>query len=244
MTDAHVPPVPKKGRGCFFYGCITCVVIIALILGGITFVMWKAKQFVNSVTDTQPAEIEMTAVSGDQIREYEAKINAFLDIARAGKEPARIELTALEINVLISNSERLKPLKGRVQVLIDNDRIGGKISVPLETFSPAMKGRFLNGDGFFTLSCQNGVPLVQIEELSVKGKPVPKQFLDALNKENIAAKLTDTPEAAAILQRIKSVRVEGGRLIVETAPAPETPAAAPEPAPAIPEQPAQAAPEP
>ncbi|NLE66258.1 MAG: hypothetical protein GX608_02460 [Lentisphaerae bacterium] len=243
MTDAHVPPVPKKGRGCFFYGCITCVVIIALILAGITFAFWKAKKFVISMTDTQSAVIEMTAVSGEQLREYEAKINAFLEIVRAGKEPARIELTALEINALISNSEMLKPLKGRVQVLIDNDRIGGKISVPLDEFSPAMKGRFLNGDGSFTLSCQNGVPLVQIEELSVKGKPVPKQFLDALNKENIAAKLTDTPEAAAILQRIKSVSVEGGKLIVETAPAP-APAAAPEPAPAIPEQPAQAAPEP
>ena len=238
MPDAPVPPVPKKGRGCFFYGCITCILMIALIIAGLVFAVWKAKQFAMNLTDTQPADIELTAVSDEQLRGYEAKINAFRDIVSAGKEPARIELTAMEINALINNSDGLKSLKGRVQVLIDNDLIGGKVSIPLDEFSPAFKGRYLNGDGSFTLSCQNGIPLIQIKTLSVKGKPVPEQFLSALNKENLAAELAGNPETARILQRIKSVRVEGGKLIVETSPAPETPAAAPEPAPAAPEQPA------
>lgn len=174
-----------------------------------------------SMTDTQPSDIEMTAVSEEELRGYEAKINAFREKVLAGKESARLELTAHEINALINNSEGLKSLKGRVQVRIGNDSIGGKISIPLDEFSPAMKGRYLNGDGSFILSCQNGIPLIQIQTLSVKGKPVPEQFLAALKEENLAANLVNKPETARILQRIKSVRIEGGKLILETTPEPE-----------------------
>lgn len=224
MATETIPPVPKKGHGCFFYGCITCIIIIALVISGIAFSVWKLKQMATNMTDTQPTAMELPTVSPEQLGEYEEKVRTFCETVTAGTEPARIELTALEINALINNSEDLRSLKGHVKIHIENGTLGGNISLPLGSLGsvfPNMAGRYLNGDGSFILSCQNGIPLLQIQSLSVKGKQVPESFLEILRKENLAADLVNKPGIAKVLQRIKGINVQGEKLIVETSPKPE-----------------------
>jgi len=56
--------------------------------------------------------------------------------------------------------------------------------------------------------------VVFMDELSVRGKPVPAQMMSMLRTKNLAEKAMENPKAAAVLRRIESVRVEDGRIVI------------------------------
>ena len=231
MTQETAGQPVKKGKGCFFYGCLIAVIIVALTAAGLFYGYWKIKQTLMAYTDTESIRIEAVRVTDEQVQSYRARVEAFLEKAQEGKEPAQLVLTADEINALIQNSEQFKEFKGKVQISFANDKATGKVSLPLEDLDPVLKGKYVNGEATFNVSCENGVLLVTLQALTVKGKPLPEMFLEGLRQENLAKDLYKDPETAETMRRIKTIRIQGGRLIVETVPAPAGSAA---PASAVP----------
>ncbi|NLG01483.1 MAG: hypothetical protein GX565_15235, partial [Lentisphaerae bacterium] len=99
---------------------------------------------------------------------------------------------------------------------IDGDRIRGDASVPLDQIVDAgfLKGRWLNGSVGLSVSTVAGRLVVFMDELSVRGKPVPEQMMRMLRTKNLAEKALENPKAAPVLRRIESVRVEDGRIVI------------------------------
>jgi hypothetical protein len=60
----------------------------------------------------------------------------------------------------------------------------------------------------------NGVLVVTLESMTVNGKPLPKQIMDAFKNENLAKDVKNNPENEELLSKVQDLKVEDGKLIL------------------------------
>ena len=210
---------PKPRHGCLFYGCITGLVLLVLIaVGGLVTFHYAKKAItglVNNYTDSQPMELPAVQMSQTDIGKLKERWKGFEDAVRAGRPTPPLTLTADEINALIASGPDQKSIKGKFYLSLDGDRVKGELSLPLQELGWKMvKGRYLNGSGTFNLSLQNGVLFLAPQTITVKGKPVPDMYMQGLRNANLAASLTNQPDASAVLQNLKEIQVKDGKLTI------------------------------
>jgi hypothetical protein len=221
---------PKPRRGCFFYGCISgLVLLLILAIGGLLAVHYAKKKvtaLIAEYTDSQPATLPTAQISAADLDQLKQRFAAFDQAVRAGQPVPPLTLTANEINALVASGKDQQWLKGKVYVSFDGDRLKGEMSIPLNDIGWKMfRNRYLNGSGTFKLALQKGVLFVAPQTIVVKGKPVPEMYMQGLRNANFAAALTNQPDAMAVVQHLKDIEVKDGKLIVT--PKETTEAAAP-----------------
>ncbi len=129
--------------------------------------------------------------------------------AAKGGEPARIELTASEINGLIANSNG----RGKVFVDINNDVAQVQVSLPLKGVF-ALDGRYLNGSLTVTSSPDGDPAKAQISNITANGRTLPNAFIDQ--------GVFGWPSLRSVVanwlneQNIGTFRIENNRAIGET----------------------------
>ncbi len=122
-----------------------------------------------SVNPTAPPTVEPTQMTTKPLmRDWKT----FEKAAKRG-EPARIELTASEINTLIANSNG----RGKVFVEINNDVAQVQVSIPLKGIY-ALDGRYLNGTLTVESSPDGDPAKARIANITANGRPVPNSFID------------------------------------------------------------------
>ena len=211
MTD----PAVKSRRGCFFYGCITCLVLLALMLGALLVGLHYVRKMVNQFTDSQPMELPTVQMSQAEMDQVKQRFEAFETAIREQRPAEPLILAADDINALIANGPQQQDLKGKLYVSLQGDQVKGEVSVPLREIGLGIfKGRYLNGSATFNLSFTNGVLSVTPQTILVKGKPVPETFMQEFRKQNLAAALANEPKAAAVLQGLEQVQVRDDKLVV------------------------------
>jgi hypothetical protein len=213
---------PKKGRGCLFYGCLTLLVLLVVVIAGSIFGLWQLKKYAfEKFTETKPLEFSEETYSPETAANASKKIQAFSQILEQKKEPATLTLTADEINALIAYDENFNTLNMRAEVAFEEDTAMGKISLPLDNMLPfdLGKGRFLNGAATLDISTQDGELFVFIQSLEVKGEPLPEYIMNELRKENFAKNTNEDPEQAETLSHLKSIDIKDGKMIITATPA-------------------------
>ena len=215
MNDQSNPP---KQRGCFFYGCLTLAVIgLLVIIGGVVGVyMLKkaANRLIAEYTDTAPTPLKKVEYPPDQIDALRARLKAFKDAIEKGTAPTELVLTADDLNALITVH---KDFSGKAFLEIEDDKVKGSISLPLEDLGPLkLKGRYLNGAATLRVSLENGFLSVNLDDLQVKGKPLPDVFMKELKKENLAKDATRDPDVAAAVEKIESLQVKDGKVTLRS----------------------------
>src|SRR6185369_7501852 len=119
------PPVgsasePTKRRGCFFYGCITVLVLMVLFgIAGFFAVRYglnKFNAFVEQYTETTPMTLPTVQMPPTDYQLLDKRATAFADLVKARKASPPLVLTGEEINALIANNPAWKSMKGRVYV--------------------------------------------------------------------------------------------------------------------------------
>ena len=230
MSYDYQPPVAqKKKHGCFFWGCITSVIlaIVLMIVVGVSvyigyrYLIDTAKKY----TDTVAAPMPVVAMPEPQRVELRKKVEDFgkgLE-ARTATEP--IVLTADDLNALIDENPMLK---GKAHVDIVGDKVTAKISFPLSDLKLPVReldGRYLNGSAILRVSLKDGVLDVRADSVEVKGEPLPPNIMDALKSQNLTEKSLDDPKARAAAYKIESIVVKDGKIIVTPRPTtkPEAP---------------------
>ena len=148
MSD---PAQPPKKRGCFFYGCLTLVILVlagALVTYlGVRYVANKVTQLVNNYTDTAPIQLDTVTLPPAQMSVLRDRVAVFGQALQNQSTPQELILTAEEINALIGSDPSYKAFKGLFLVQIPGDQIKGKLSLPLQDIGPLkLKGRYLNGE--------------------------------------------------------------------------------------------------
>lgn len=212
-------PSQKKKGGCAKAFGIGCVTVIVLLAAGSFLAYRGGKQFLKKISDqytaTAPAQLPTVEASDQEASALRQRVDEFSKALKEGRPAPELTLTARDINVLIQKNPSWSSSGGNVYVTIENDRIHGEASIPLEKLGGFLKGRWLNGSGTFRVETAAGRLLVFMDALSVRGQPVPEQFMAGIRSKNLAEEATKKPEDAALLQKLDSVTVRDGKLCIK-----------------------------
>lgn len=209
----------KSGPGCFFYGCLTSIILLILVtVGGYIGVRWWFNQQVEKLTDARPMAlptVEYTQAEADDIR---ARVDAFSKAVEDNQPSEPLVLTGRELNLLIATVPDLVKIRDKVHLDIEGDRLKGAISLPVETIPfkwlQKHKGRYLNGAAELGASLSNGVFRVTLESLTVKGKPLPEQVMSGLRQQNLARDFYKSEEGLKMLEKLEGLTVAEDRLTI------------------------------
>jgi len=218
-VQAGVTP-PRKERGCFFYGCIIAsvlAVLTAIVIGIIAYLAYRTYyRYINEYTSTTPTPLPKVAMPDEQRKAVRERFDAFKEALDKGEDAEPLVLDSDELNVLLAEESQAKD---RVHVMIEGDKLNGQVSLPLDQVGlPGTKGRFFNGKATFRASLQGGVLVVTADSAEVNGRPLPEQFIAGIRNKNLAEDVARNPENAAFLNKLESLQVKDGKVIVKAKP--------------------------
>jgi hypothetical protein len=213
-------PEKKSGPGCFFYGCLTSILLVILVaVGGYLGVKWWVNHQLIPLTDPQPMELPQVEFTPEEARAARLQVDAFAKAIEAGKPAPPLVLDERALNLLIASVPELEPIRNHIYLSIRSNRIQGAISLPLEKipvpFLQKFKGRYLNGAAGLNVSLTNGFFSVTLQSLELKGKSVPEQAMAQLRQQNLAKDFYKNQEGMQTLQKLRSITVEDGRLVIK-----------------------------
>lgn len=220
----YQPPPKKKSAWPKILG-FGCLGLVILMIVGVVVTIYLVKSWFGGVveeyTSPAPAALPALALSDEEIKDAQDRAQAFAVSLEAGQPAQPLILTADEINALIQNHPDWKNVEGKLYVVIEDDLLTGKISIPMEQVFPLemVKGRYLNGAATFDVYVRNGMLHVYMKNLVVNDQPVPQNFMQSLGTENMAKDTnTKNPEAAEFFNKIESLEIKDGKIIITPKP--------------------------
>jgi hypothetical protein len=216
------PPQPRKGHGCFFYGCITCLILFLVLAIGLFFgaryALGRLNRWVAQYSETSPMPLPAVQLPSQEMQGVLDRVTAFSDAIEARSNTPPLILTGPQVNALLASRPELAAFKGKYFVSFDGDKAKAQISLPLEMLPklPMVEtaGRYLNGSGTFHLGITNGMLYVFLNSLEVKGQAAPPTFVAALQRDNLAQN-ANTGSNAAVFNQIESLQVTNGALVIQ-----------------------------
>ncbi len=204
----------KKKKGCLFWGCLTMIIlmiiVIVLIIAGVMWVRNKAFQY-TSETPIEITQVDYTQAEATAINE---RVDGFIQAIEKGDVELREVFTDRDLNILLDSNSELKELKGKIKLQFIENKIRGVVNIPL-TDIPIVSGRYLSGDAEFKVTCDDGEPFVSLESMMINGKDIPEEYLESMRNKNLMDEVSKDPKDAERLKRIKTIKMENNKLIIE-----------------------------
>lgn len=183
-TWVEAPP-RRKGLGCFARGCLTLltfgIVLAIACFAGMYWGLhrhsalfygsyWLAKT--RSIAEAQTMVPEFGG-SDQQFQRVRERWQDFEQKTRAG-QPAKIELSADDINALIATTE---DVRGKIFASIDGNQLRLQASVPIGELL-GRPGYYFNGDVIIEPRGQQSLDNPQFSRITINGEQVPTDFLN------------------------------------------------------------------
>jgi hypothetical protein len=215
MTDPAAAVPVRKGRGCFFYGCLSSLVLLLVIcLMAFFAVRWVRKQ-ISGFTAGEPMQLPKVEMADTEYQALKQRVETFGAALNQEKATEPLLLTERELNALITRTPSMKELSDKVYVSLKDNQVRGQVSIPLSGLGWLGRGRYLNGEATFNVSLQNGVLVVTADAVQVQGRSLPEALMKGVRQENLAKELYKDPKDAAIISRLDSVQVQDGRAVIK-----------------------------
>lgn len=210
-TATTVPQQQKK-RGCFFYGCLTAIVIsIVLIIGVFVGVRYFRNVLIDNYTQTTPMALPPLDSSTESYLRVKSRVETFQTTIRSGKA-ATLELTAAEINTYLASQPGLEGQTDFFRVSIDGDQLGGVVSFPFDY--EGHHDRYVNGMVKLKISMKDGQLSGHVLNVQVGNNTLPQEVMSRFLGDDIFSEMS--PEAKKelleALSGVRSIVVEGGKL--------------------------------
>lgn len=208
-------PQQKRKRGCLFYGGITGAVLLFVLLLGALVGINYARGIINRLTDKQPMQLPTVHLPDAQMFQLHDRVDTFRDSVRDGDATAPLELSPDELNALIETDPAMALLKNHLFVAITNSELHAQVSFPAEDLGMVrLRGRFINANGIFNIGLTNGQLQITAVSLWVKGRPLPRNIMREIARENLADRFNADPRAAAGMKHLQAVDVKDGKLVI------------------------------
>jgi hypothetical protein len=217
------PPAPKKksGLGCLGCGCLVlallAILFVALVGGGGYMVYQK----VLNLTSPTAATIPSFNGTDDVYNAAKQKVSAFqYDVAN--HQPATIQLSADEINTLITRNPDLIQQQARYFFTLTNDQAEVQGSIPTDTFTAGLfKGRYFNFDTTFGLGFNSDSKNIDLmlHHLQIGDQTTPQNLLPTVQAELaplLNMEMQKNEMTKNLLLQAKSIQVKDGQLVIET----------------------------
>jgi hypothetical protein len=213
--------VPKR-RPWFLYGCALLLGVVLVVVATVAITIWYLQRPIKPVV-LSPAEkatveskLERLGNTTNQLPRGPAPESAVTTF-----EPDRpyvpgskvLRLTERELNGLLNNNT---DLGNAVRLELGRDAINAYVAAPIPQDFPILGGKMFRARGRFRVSLTTGaVPYAILEDVTVFGLSLPKEWLGGLKGENLLGQAVGERNGAPILKGIKSLRVEPGALTLE-----------------------------
>jgi hypothetical protein len=211
MTTWIEPPPQqeRKGLGCFAKGCLILIAFVILLTAAFVAGTYFAVRFLRSeYFPAQHIQLPVSTATPEQQQAVRARWDAFEAAARA-HQPARIDLTADDLNALISSEPKLR---GKAQVSVDGDVGHLRVSVPLEAV-PWLRGHYVNGECTIE-SAPDGNPMdARVRSIVVNGRPMGEELLGWQWRSWSLRRYMSDWSSERNLNRFE---ITGGKVILET----------------------------
>ncbi len=202
------PPPPQRGMGCFGKGCLILFCFLLLLAAAFVGGSFLAVRYLrSSYFVSNSVQLPSVNATPEEQQMAQTKWNEFERAARA-HTPARIELTASEINALIASEP---DLRGKAYVAIDADTARLQASVPLE-FISWLHGRYMNAECSVQSDVQGDVANLRIFNVIVNGKPVGEDVLDYRGPWSFRYYVSQWTNRSGL----KTFQIKDGRVILES----------------------------
>lgn len=216
-------PAPAKKRGCFFYGCIACLIIIVVVcLAGFLAVRYAVNRLnatIAEFTDDHPIALPKVEMSKAEMEALHHRLDSFNDAIKAHSNAPPLILNAREVNALLENTPEMNGFTNSFYVDIESNQVKGSISLPMEPFFTIplvhTKGRYLNGSGTFKFAKSNDTVFVNVQSLEVKGQPLPQKYLSQLQTVNLAENYNRNSTNRAVLTDYDRIVVSNNSVVIE-----------------------------
>jgi hypothetical protein len=212
MNASHQTPVVKSGPGCgMWFAIISLILIMAAIVAAV-MIYKGANSMIASYTDTAPLALEPIQASDEELKSSAAKVEQFGKALQQATDSTPLVLSAQDISNLASMADATGRLG--IRATIEDNQLKGQVSMPLDPILPALKGRYINGKGAFSVTLAEGRLMVFMNSLEVKGKPLPESFMKQLRASNMAEEANKDPQFQQRISRIESIRIENNQMII------------------------------
>jgi hypothetical protein len=210
----------KQGRGCFFYGAITLVIVFIGVAAGTYFGIRKGfLTGIETYTSTSPTPIPRLQISPKD-KERIAR-NVATQAKQVSSGPGELVLDEQELNVFLTQLLELEAYREQIYVEPEGDKLKAHLSVPLAQFeiwkSVTKKlwtdpgNRYLNGTAFLHLGVTNGAVALSLSDFEANGKKLPDEFTKLVSN-NFALAANKNIQVQETLQRVEGITVQGGKV--------------------------------
>ncbi len=218
------PPPQQGGLGCLAKGCLILLVFGILLCLSFVAGTYYGSQFLRTEYFSAAHErLPISHASVDDEQAVRTRWNAFEKAARA-HEPARIELSADDLNALIASDSKLR---GDAFVTIEDNTARLQLSLPIGR-NWWLRGRYINAQGSVQSAASGKPEDARISSIVVNGRPVGEEFLSWQYgswsfKRYVADWISQT--------NLKTFEISDGKIILETNANGEDPFSSPSPLP-------------
>jgi hypothetical protein len=216
------PPPQSRGLGCFAKGCLILVVFAILLSFAFVAGIYYARYNHNNYFSTQRERLPVSPATVEEENAVRARWDAFEKAARA-HEPARIELTADDLNALIAGDSTLR---GDAYVTIQDNIAHLHLSMPVGR-NWWLRGRYLNAKCSVESGPSGKAEDARIANIVVNGRPVGDEILTWQIGSWSFKRYVSNWTAQT---NLKTFEISDGKVILETNATSDDPFASPSPA--------------
>jgi hypothetical protein len=207
----------KKKMGCWGIGCIVCVVVALLLMIGTGITTYLIYAKVKSFTAAVSVPVPIDEGTPERYAEITQRVEEVRQ-ALLSNQVTKAEFTAEELNICVAQNPALKDIKGKVYFKFENGLAQTQASIPL-TGIPGFSGRHLNGLVQTSISVNDGKIKLIPQTVQVSGQNIPDGIMNQLKKsfqDGFDKKLDEDPNTRAFLDRIRTLKIEGDKVVIET----------------------------
>jgi hypothetical protein len=200
----------NQGKGCFFYGCLTAIIISIVLIFGIYFgFRYVLSSVMDEYTQTNSVSLPPLDSSTESYLRVKGRVEEFQQAARQN-QVSNLELSASELNTYLSSHPGLEGVSDHFRVIIEGSDLKGVASLGLEPLG--YPDRFFNGTVFLTLKMVEGNLDVRLAGLQVGSKTLPDTVVSQLAAENLVEQLKPEgrEKVKEILSGVSVISVENG----------------------------------
>jgi hypothetical protein len=212
--------------GCFAKGCLVVAIAglaLAVIIAGSSWYLYR--KALNNFTSTQPADIRIEPPPSDtQFRAADATLTRLRE-AMANNQEVTVEFTATDLNTLVARHPDFARERGKMRFDLTDSIMTLDFSAPLDSVPlPRIKGRWFNGTARFAFGYELGHFTFDIKSADAGRRHLPKRmlsprFVSAFSSsfsKSFSESLQKNQRAADFWQHVKSMTVQGDKLVVTT----------------------------
>lgn len=214
-------------------GCgilIIALLVMVFLIGFSTVALFRQFNEIVKFTDEAPKPVAVTSIEG-----HEAAFNALMGRVETFRQqldresPAKLELTADEINLLIAGVDAFKELRTTFRVEeVTADGLRIRIAFPLNgrprIARPGESGwitsdnRYLNGFLLAHPVLLKRELVLRLERVEVPNVAVPHEFTEQMSPYRIAERYLTDPIIGPAMGKLSRVGIQDGKLVLEKLP--------------------------